>query len=375
MKRILLVTTSYPGHHGEATAGVFIPDFAQAMVGAGVAVDLVAPASADDEGDEDGIWVKRFTVPRLPLSLLNPMSLGDWAAIVSTLKRGLEMVTEVAARRRPDHILALWVLPSGDWAMRAGSRLGIPYSTWALGSDIWSLGHLPLVRQHLGRVLRHAKRRFADGYQLADDVAQISGCDCNFLPTSRCFGPAGDRMASAAPPYRMVFLGRWHPNKGIDLLLDALAMLNNDDWSRIETVKLYGGGPLDCAVLEGVARLQRAGRPVEAGGYLDLRDAKALFEWGDFVLIPSRIESIPVVFSDAMQARRPVIATPVGDLPKLVVNGRNGWLATDTTSIGLVDALRSVLGPGRNWCISDRDTALFSPSAVALRFLDKIGSP
>ncbi len=44
-------------------------------------------------------------------------------------------------------------------------------------------------------------------------------------------------------PYRLAFLGRWHPNKGTDLLLDALHQLRDEDWHRIEAVRIAGGAP------------------------------------------------------------------------------------------------------------------------------------
>ena len=319
MKRILLVTTSYPDiGEGKAAAGVFVRDFARALAVAGLTVEVVAPASISGQSEEKGVTETRFAVPRLPLSLLSPGHVQDWPAILTTLAQGRQAVSAACAQNRPDHILALWALPSGAWAQHAARRFGIGYSTWALGSDIWSLGKIPLVRQYLGRVMRSAQHRFADGFKLSNDVEAISGCSCEFLASSRDFGAASSRLVSPAPPYRLAFLGRWHENKGIDLLLDALETLSGQDWSGISSVKLHGGGPLEAQVRERALALQRIGRPIEVGGYLDLDGARELFEWTDYVLLPSRIESIPVVFSDAMQARRPIIATPVGDLPQLI---------------------------------------------------------
>jgi Glycosyltransferase len=70
--------------------------------------------------------------------------------------------------------------------------------------------------------------------------------------------------------------------------------------------------------------------------------------WADYVLIPSRIESIPVVFSDAMQCDTPVIATPVGDLPALLSKNRAGILATEVSSVAYYKAIcRSLeMSPG-----------------------------
>jgi glycosyltransferase involved in cell wall biosynthesis len=373
MKRILLVTTSYPDRdEGEAAAGVFVRDFARALTGEGVAVEVVAPAATDGHGSEDDIDVTRFAVPRLPLSLLDPMRVGDWKAIAASLSKGTRTVFEACRRRRPDHILALWALPSGDWAMRAGRRLGIPYSTWALGSDIWTLGRIPGLRQYLAHVLRNAAHSFADGFELAGDVERISGHQCRFLPSSRAFGHAGNRTVNAAPPYRLAFLGRWHPNKGVDLLIEALSLLNEEDWSRIEAVRLHGGGPLETQVRSGVTRLREAGRPVEVGGYLDLQGARDLFQWTDYVVIPSRIESIPVVFSDAMQARRPVIAAPVGDLPRLVNTLACGVLAQRADEIAMAEAIRRALAltaDGFEEGLS-RGVEMFDLDKAAQAFLD-----
>ncbi|WP_237582769.1 hypothetical protein, partial [Salmonella sp. hn-h4] len=76
-------------------------------------------------------------------------------------------------------------------------------------------------------------------------------------------------LPRSQPPYRLLFLGRWHPNKGVDLLLDSLAMLRDEDWQAIERVEIQGGGPMEGLVRERVAALYEARRPVEVGGFLD----------------------------------------------------------------------------------------------------------
>jgi glycosyltransferase involved in cell wall biosynthesis len=275
---------------------------------------------------------------------------------------------------KPDHILALWALPSGAWAKKAGKRYAIPYSTWALGSDIWSLGKIPVIRQYLGHVMRQAKHRFADGIQLSGDVTDISGRDCTFLPSSRSFAPPLSRQLSSVPPYRLAFLGRWHTNKGIDILLEVLETLAPEDWKNISAIRIHGGGPLEADVTRRCQRLREAGFPLEIGGYLDLQGARELFEWTDFIIIPSRIESIPVVFSDAMQAGRPVIASPVGDLPHLIRTYGCGLLSQHANASALLTAIRKSLtttpqkfGEGIKLAAAE-----FSIGTTAQHFLDVI---
>lgn len=371
-----MVSSSYAqGGEGAAAAGVFVHDFAAALAEAGVDTEIVAPALDASCEPRGRLSIRRFQVPRLPLSLLNPLRPGDWRPIVKTLAAGRRAVREACAETRPDHILALWALPCGDWARHAARPLGIPFSTWALGSDIWSLGKLPLVRGYLASVLRDAALRFADGLKLADDVSRISARDCSFLPSSRTFGTPAARGPSATPPYRLAFLGRWHPNKGPDLLLDALARLTDADWANIESVRICGGGPLHAEVLTRSEALARAGRPVSCGGYLDHAAAYELFAWADFVVIPSRIESIPVVFSDAMQVGRPVVASPVGDLPRILNEYACGVVADTADSSGLMRALQRALatGPGGFAPGVAKAAAAFDVRRSAAAFLSVLG--
>jgi glycosyltransferase involved in cell wall biosynthesis len=151
------------------------------------------------------------------------------------------------------------------------------------------------------------------------------------------------RPLASSPPYRFLFLGRWHPNKGIDLLLDALALLDDAAWSRIADVHVAGGGPMESMVRARVAELQGAARPIRLSGYLDRNAAGDALDQADWLLLPSRIESIPVVFSDAMQMGLPVISTPVGDLPVLMSRHAPGVLAPAVDARAFAGAIRVAL--------------------------------
>lgn len=369
---ILLVTTSYPETaDGREAAGSFVADFAGELA-RHARVTVVAPGREEATWRDGTLSVRRFAAPRLPLSLLRPGRPDHWPAILRTLRRGRAAVEAAVATGAPDHLFALWALPSGHWARAAAAPRGIPYSTWSLGSDIWSLAHLPVVGRVLAGVLRDARHRFADGYVLARDVEHISGAECLFLPSARRLPEVPARSPAAAPPYRLAFLGRWHANKGVDLLLEALARLGEEDWRRIAEVRVCGGGPLEGEVRAACTALAAAGRPVEVGGYLDRDEAARLYAWADWLLLPSRIESIPVLFSDAAQAGRPLVASPVGDLPRLFAAHPVGVLATGVSATGLAAALSEALRrpPAAFTAALAGARDEFSVPAAVERFLD-----
>ena len=369
----VLVTTSFPiGNDGSEAAGSFVSDLAEELAHH-VPVRVVAPGPRSmREAWAEGVEVFRFAAPDKPLSTLKPWNPGDLLDIRRVLNAGMD-ATRLAAQAGPTaHILALWALPSGHWAQRVSSECAIPYSVWTLGSDIWTLGRMPIVRGYVRRVLQHAHTCYSDGYKLAADTHRLSGRDVQFLASTRRMEGARQRPLKSAPPYRLLFLGRWHPNKGVDLLLDALAQLSDADWQKIEVFDIHGGGPMESAVRDRVQALKRSGRPVAVGGYLDKPAAEKIIGAADYVVIPSRIESIPVVFSDAVKLGCPVITTPVGDLKELVEADPPCGLVADAVSAAAIAAAISsaVNRPADSFSTGlERAARMFDLASVANRVL------
>ena len=343
MKHLLLITTSFPTvSDGREAAGSFVLDLCREL-SQHIRLTIVAPDTARASVIE-GLNVVWYPVPALPLSVLKPYRLADIPKILHTLKSGSDTVKKVIQKESIDHILCLWALPPGFWARRALKTNAIPYSTWSLGSDIWSLSRIPIVRGILKRVLRDSAVCFADGFKLCSEVEKISSRKCEFMPSSRLLEAVSNEEAkSGAAPFRLVFLGRWHKNKGVDLLLQALLNLHESDWQKIETVRIAGGGGLESEVHALVSELQRQERPVSLEGYKNKSEATILLKWADFVFIPSRIESIPVIFSDVVQLGKTIICTPVGDLPELIQRYNIGVLSDDVTVDSYTRAISGAL--------------------------------
>lgn len=343
MTHVALITTSYPDLvEGKESAGSFVSDFAEALASK-TKVTVIAASEANETSVSENLTTVRFQVPKLPLSALKVSDPRNWLAIASTLQAGMQATYKVANDASPDFLFALWALPCGEWARRAGARKGIPFGTWALGSDIWNFKTMPVVKNRLATVLAESSLRFADGYELGDDVSELCNKDCRFLASSRVIQIPPKTHHKASAPYRLGFLGRWHENKGIDLFLDALLSLGEAEWEKISEVRIYGGGKLHKVVHEKSNELIKAGRNVTVGGFLGKNDAMELIAWSDYLVVPSRIESIPVIFSDALQVGTPMIFTPVGDLPRLHRQNPVGEMAPEVSANGIKQAIAAAL--------------------------------
>ena len=337
------MTSSFPiKGDGSEAAGAFVADLADEL-SRSVPVRVVAPGAGEArERWRSHLEVFRFAAPANALSTLALWKPCDLVRAIAVMRSGARMTREAVDAGPTAHVLALWALPCGHWVRTATKQNAIPYSVWTLGSDIWSLGRIPGVRSWLRKILRQADHCWSDGLRLRDDTQVIAGREVMFLPSTRRTDGRRDHPRQIKPPYRLLFLGRWHPNKGVDLLLHALATLDDSDWTRIASVHIAGGGPLDEQVRAAVGALQAQGRPIRLSGFLDHDGATAALASADRLLLPSRVESIPVVFSDAMKFDLPVIAMPVGDLPELMIPGV-GTLARSVDAASYAEAIRTSL--------------------------------
>ncbi len=113
--------------------------------------------------------------------------------------------------------------------------------------------------------------------------------------------------------------GRLEPQKGFDLLLDALAILRRADLHLL----LFGKGHERARLLQKAAALELQGQVHLVGFRTDLpRLLGAL----DLYVQPSRFEGMPNAVLEAMAAACPIVATQVDGIADLMADGHHGWL-------------------------------------------------
>lgn len=130
--------------------------------------------------------------------------------------------------------------------------------------------------------------------------------------------------------------GRLEPQKGFDLLLDALAVLRRSDLHLL----LFGKGHQHTRLLEKAAALKLRGQVHLVGFRTELpRLLGAL----DLYVQPSRFEGMPNAVLEAMAAACPIVATHVDGIVELIVDGRHGWLVPAGDSSALAVAIDAAL--------------------------------
>jgi glycosyltransferase involved in cell wall biosynthesis len=109
-----------------------------------------------------------------------------------------------------------------------------------------------------------------------------------------------------------VYVGEWRSAKGIDTLIDALALVNKRH-GIVASLVLVGSGP-DEAILYDRASARRVREQIR---FVPPMRAREAFTLGRAMVVPSRAESLPYVVLEAAGARIPMVATNVGGIPEI----------------------------------------------------------
>jgi glycosyltransferase involved in cell wall biosynthesis len=321
---LCIITSSFPSHPDDLVQAPFLIDFIEGLKKRGHQVFIF---TQDREGEKKefikNVKVKWFPwmKSKKPLVQLNPFHPLDLIRMLSLFYNGKRGLSPFLLENKIHVCLALWVLPSGYFAHQAYRYTKVPYSIWSLGSDIYRFGRNPFLYPIMKRIIQQAKSVFADGFDLSKRVEERFGGKCFFLATTRSIEKMGPdkqekekRRKKPGDPYRFLFVGRIEKVKGIDLLLHAMALLKEEAWNTHLTVVGSGG-------MEGWAKqfihAKALGESVCWMGHVPDETLVSLYESSDCVVIPSRSESIPLVFSEALRFNKDLIVTDVGDMGTL----------------------------------------------------------
>jgi glycosyltransferase involved in cell wall biosynthesis len=140
--------------------------------------------------------------------------------------------------------------------------------------------------------------------------------------------------------YDVLFVGRLASNKGILLLLDAIAQVRQTHPSI--TLAIRGEGGLEAALRERIAQEGMEQNVVFLPRVADSSAMPALYSSAKMLVCASTVEGNPRVTIEAMACGTPVISTRVGIMPSLIRNGENGFLV-DWKAEEIAHAIRRLL--------------------------------
>jgi len=241
------------------------------------------------------------------------------------------VVTMRKLRKGPTVAYGHWWIPGGVVAVLAARLVRRPSIVHLHGSDA-TIIETRAMRKLARLVLRMATERLAASDALAEWGRDLCSRNVRVLPMPLVF----DRLPTPSPVPIDGFVlgvGRLVPEKGFDVLIDAVARLAAKERPELVVV---GVGPDRHALAEQAAKAEVK---------LHLPGAVAPAELADWyrrariVAVPSQREGFGLVAAEAAAAGRAVVGSAVGGIPVVVKSGVSGLLVEP----GDVDALAKAL--------------------------------
>jgi glycosyltransferase involved in cell wall biosynthesis len=202
-------------------------------------------------------------------------------------------------------------------------------------------------------------RHLAEAYRAARKVFCVSQSNLRLL--ERQIGEALPNAAVIRNPYNVEFLqppswptetgtwrlacvGRLDPaSKGQDLLFQVLAGRQWKD--RPIEVNIYGAGPCESVIRRLADRLEL--KMLHFRGHV--QDIKAIWEHNHLLLLPSRIEGLPITLVEAMWCGRPAVVTDVGGNAELCFDRETGFVAAAPTVGAIEQAMEDAWSCRSDW--------------------------
>jgi glycosyltransferase involved in cell wall biosynthesis len=287
------------------------------------------------------------------LGLFRRQSLGALAAFARDLRRdfsrnrirrlGQAFVLADELPAGVGQIHAHFIHTPGSVARYASLLTGLPWSCSAHAKDIWTSPDWDLQGKLASA--RFAVTCTAAGQQKLNPLAPADrpvrlvyhGLDlARFAPVAT---PASERTGTSdAGKVRLLTVGRAVPKKGLDVLLEALALLPADlhwHWSHI-------GGGEQLASLQRLAKALQIDQRISWLGPQDQTVVLAHYRASDIFVLPCRVaddgdrDGLPNVLVEAQSQSLACLSSPISGVPELIIDEVSGLLVApnDAASLG-----------------------------------------
>ena len=129
-------------------------------------------------------------------------------------------------------------------------------------------------------------------------------------------------------PRVLLYVGRVQQLKGPDLLLRAVACLEEDEKHGLQVLIVGGDRDEDVELVQLRELAQDLGISdmVSFIGMVEQKQLSLFYSAADVCVVPSHYESFGLVAAEALACGTPVVASRVGGLAETVKDGENGYL-------------------------------------------------
>ena len=378
--KVLVIGSVYPRFHEDAEVPWLRTSIAH-LKQAGVEIQVLAPAYKGLKSHEiDGVKVNRFRYAPAGFEFLtheegapSKMASKPWLQLLAIpyIISGFFKCIAICRKFRPDVIHAHWPFPHAYIALGAAKLFRIPLVLNFHGAELLLIRKKKWVKPLLKFAIGQAQAVFANSSFTAGKIKALRNVDVEWspygttLPTDERRGTDGAGALRKVEPhpingkFKILFVGRHIERKGICYLIEAAKYLPRDQFE----IRIVGMGDItdklktqatqvDALAPAGLRGDEDNHEPAFAPaeiiftGKLSPEELANEYKTANVFTLPAIVDSkgdtegLGVVLIEAMELGLPVVASNVGGIPDVVVDGVSGILVPEKNPEALANAYK-----------------------------------
>lgn len=355
--KVLVIGSVYPRFKEDAEVPWLRASVAH-LRKAGVEVQVLAPTYKGLKSHEiDGVRVNRFRYAPKNWEMLtheegapSKMASKPWLQLLAIpyIINGFFKCIGLCRKWKPDVIHAHWPFPHAYIALGAAKLFKIPLVLNFHGAELLLIRKKKWVRPLLKFAIGQAQAVFANSSFTAGKIKALRAVDVEWSPYGTTLGSSRFEEGSGASTmctshpitdkFKILFVGRHIERKGICYLIEAAKHLPADKFE----IRIVGIGDLTDKL-----KAQAAQYPhVTFTGKLSPEALENEYRTANVFTLPAIVdhkgdtEGLGVVLIEAMELGLPIVASNVGGIPDVVVDGVSGILVNEKDPEALADAFK-----------------------------------
>ncbi|OWV20745.1 glycosyltransferase [Fibrobacter sp. UWB3] len=385
--KVLVIGSVYPRFQEDAEVPWLRTSIAH-LKKAGVEIQVLAPAYKGLKShDIDGTHVNRFRYAPAAWEILtheegapSKMASKPWLQLLAIpyIINGFFQCIRICRKWRPDVIHAHWPFPHAYIALGAAKLFKIPLVLNFHGAELLLIRKKKWVKPLLKFAIGQAQAIFANSSFTAGKIKALRNVNVEWSPYGTTLEDNKDEsgviLSETKDPvtivphpvngkFKILFVGRHIERKGICYLIEAAKHLPRDKFE----IRIVGVGDLTEQLKAQAEAMQsvilnpgtESGINSSEGSSQGNQPANIIFtgklspealaneyKTANVFTLPAIVdhkgdtEGLGVVLIEAMELGLPIVASNVGGIPDVVVDGESGILVPEKDPVALADAFK-----------------------------------